>query len=81
MSWAPTVAGIARGVVFADGLSGGTNAAAHGGPLLLVDPSDVPAPVAAYPAANKATITSIIVYGGSAAIDDPTAAAAAGDAS
>ena len=73
----PKTVGIASGVVFADALSGGVDAARRGGPLLLVDPTDVPAPISTYLAANKATITSLVIYGGSAAIADATAAAAA----
>ena len=76
----PKTVGIASGVVFADALSGGVDAARRGGPLLLVDPTDVPAPISTYLAANKATITSLVIYGGSAAIADATAAAAALDA-
>jgi hypothetical protein len=68
---APTVVGVASGTTFADALSGGANIGAAGGPMVLVPPSGpLPAPVQAYLTANKASIASAVVFGGSLAVGD-----------
>ena len=77
---APTVAGLASGVTFPDALAGGVDvagngAAGAGGPLLLVEPTAVPAVVKTY-IAGTTTITSVNVYGGNVAISNAVAAAA-----
>jgi streptogramin lyase/putative cell wall-binding protein len=72
---APSQVGFASGVTFPDALAGGVDIAAAGGPLLLVEPTAVPPVVQNYIAATP-TITSVNVYGGTAAIANAAAAAA-----
>jgi streptogramin lyase len=77
---APNVVGLASGVTFPDALAGGVDiatngAAGAGGPLLLVEPTAVPAIVKSY-VAGTPTITSVNVYGGTSAISNAVAAAA-----
>jgi putative cell wall-binding protein len=62
----PPVVGIATGSDFPDALAAGAQLAQSGSPLLLVGQSGVPAPTAAYLAANPASQPT--VYGGLAAI-------------
>jgi putative cell wall-binding protein len=64
----PTTIGLASGVTFADALAGGALLAHKGGPLLLSDPLVLPTPTSAYLTANKATVTSSFIFGGSTAI-------------
>jgi putative cell wall-binding protein len=65
---APTTVGVASGATFADALSGGANLAHTGGPLVLTDPSTVPASTSAYLTANAATLTTASLFGGTSAI-------------
>jgi putative cell wall-binding protein len=65
---APTTVGVASGVTFADALAGGALLAHKNGPLLLSDPDLLPTPTNAYLTANKATITSSFIFGGTSAI-------------
>jgi Tol biopolymer transport system component/putative cell wall-binding protein len=72
---APTAAGIARGDVFADALSGGAHISPKNGPMLVVQSHALPPVVANYLQANKATICTAYIYGGPVAVDEPTRAA------
>jgi putative cell wall-binding protein len=71
---APVAAGIARGDAFADALSGGAHIAAKGGPILLVQTHALPTAAHDYLVANKATICTAYVYGGTEAVDEARAA-------
>ena len=64
----PAGVALASGRSFPDGLAGGADAGAAGVPLLLVDPQSLPAAVANYLVAGSSTITTIVVYGGEAAV-------------
>ena len=68
----PTGLGLASAAAFPDGLSGGAHAGHTGIPLLLTPPDHVPAPLAEH-LATLTDIGRLTVYGGSAAITDPTA--------
>ena len=67
----PTAVGIASGVAFPDGLTGGAHIGKLGGPLLLTDPNALPGNVQTYLQSIKATLTQLFVYGGSAAVATP----------
>jgi hypothetical protein len=67
----PTAVGIASGVAFPDGLTGGAHIGKLGGPLLLTDPNALPGNVQTYLTSIKATLTQLFVYGGSAAVATP----------
>jgi putative cell wall-binding protein len=58
--------GIATGNVFADALTGGAQMATVGGPLLLTDPSVLPAYTA--DAIKKTETPEINIFGGNAAV-------------
>ena len=64
----PTTVGLASGVNFPDGLTGGAHIGRLGGPLVLTDPNALPAFTASYLANVASTITSAFVYGGTNAI-------------
>ena len=74
---APTGAGMASGLDFPDALAAGPRLARLGEPLLLTDPASLPSTVAAYLTANKATITHVEIYGGTAAVSSAIEAAVA----
>ena len=59
----PTAVGIASGVAFPDGLTGGAHIGKLGGPLLLTDPNALPGNVQTYLTSIKATLTQLFVYG------------------
>lgn len=59
---------IATGLNFPDALAGGAAAAKAGGPLLLVRPDLIPAPIAAE--LTRLTPASIVVLGGTGAVSD-----------
>ena len=61
----PTAVGIASGVAFPDGLTGGAHIGKLGGPLVLTDPNALPGNVQTYLTSIKATLTQLFVYGGS----------------
>lgn len=61
---------------FADGLAAGPRAGKEGAVALPVDDASVPTPTAEYHTANKATIATITVIGGTSVISDATATAA-----
>ena len=65
---APKGAGMASGMDFPDALVAGPRLARLGEPLLLTDPASLPASVSGYLTANKATITHVEIYGGTAAV-------------
>jgi streptogramin lyase/putative cell wall-binding protein len=73
---APTTAGLANGQTFPDALAGDVENGHLGAPMLLVGPTTLPASVRAY-LSGAATIKSLNVYGGTAAIADSVASAAA----
>jgi hypothetical protein len=60
--------GMATGAQFPDALSGGAAIGELSGPLLLTDPNQLSAATQSYLLANKSSITSVIVFGGSAAV-------------
>ena len=66
----PTFVGVASGVNFPDALAGGAHAGRRGSPLLLSPPEGLPAPITAYMQARRASITSGVIYGGSAAVSE-----------
>jgi putative cell wall-binding protein len=67
------VAYIATGLNFPDALAGGAAAANEGGPLLLVQPDAIPAPVATE--LQRLTPGRIVVLGGLQAVNDAVASA------
>ena len=67
----PTAVGVASGVAFPDGLTGGAHIGRLGGPLLLTDPATLPGLVQSYLTSIKATLTQVFVYGGSSAVATP----------
>jgi streptogramin lyase len=73
---APTKAGLANGLTFPDALAGDVDNGHLGAPMLLVGPTALPASVRAY-LSGTATIKSLNVYGGTTAIADSVASAAA----
>ncbi len=60
----PTTVGVATGTNFPDALTGGAQLARIGAPLLLTDPGVLPKPTSTYLAANKASITTAHLFGG-----------------
>ena len=67
----PTAVGVASGVAFPDGLTGGAHIGKLGGPLVLTDPNSLPGNVQTYLASIKTTLTQLFVYGGPAAVATP----------
>ena len=62
---------VATGVNFADALSGGAFAGAHGQPLLLVPTSGpIPGPIHAFIATHAANADSVEIFGGATAVSD-----------
>ena len=74
---APSGVSVASGVVFADALSGGADAAAQGWPLLITRPAAFPQAAAQYVTATP-TIAHADVYGGTGAVQAKVATALAG---
>ncbi|MCU1461408.1 MAG: hypothetical protein JWO37_1483 [Acidimicrobiales bacterium] len=68
----PVSAAVAYAFNFPDALAGGAHIATRHSPLLLVDSGAVPGTVDNYLVANKLTINSGYVYGGTAVISDAT---------
>jgi putative cell wall-binding protein len=66
----PAAVAIANQATFADALSGGVHAALNGAPLLLTDPTALPATISAYLTNAKATTVIGFVYGGTAAVSE-----------
>ncbi len=64
----PTTVGLASGVNFPDGLTGGAHIGRLGGPLVLTDPNALPAFTSSYLTSIASTVTSGFVYGGTNAI-------------
>jgi putative cell wall-binding protein len=60
--------GMATGKNYPDGLAGGVAAGRNTGPLLLTEPTRVPAEVTGVITAHKAAIDVIAIYGGTAAV-------------
>ena len=59
---------LATGTTFADGLAGAVLAAHNDAPVLLVQPSDLPAPIWSYLEHRASAISSGFIFGGTAAI-------------
>jgi hypothetical protein len=71
----PGVAGFATGLDYPDALAGGARMGSLGGPLLLVNPDNVPPPVASYLQANASSFVSGPggeLFGGTSAVSDAT---------
>jgi putative cell wall-binding protein len=64
----PPTLGVASGATFADALAGGALLAHTGGPLLLSDPSVLPASTSGYLTANASTLTAASIFGGPSAL-------------
>ena len=64
----PPTVGVASGATFADALAGGALLAHTGGPLLLSDPSTLPASTSSYLTSNAATLTTASIFGGTSAL-------------
>ncbi|HEX5268588.1 MAG TPA: cell wall-binding repeat-containing protein [Acidimicrobiales bacterium] len=73
---APTAAGLATGLNYPDALTAGPQLARLGVPLLLSDPSSLPASVSAYLAGAKSTLKGIEVLGGTSALSQSVQVAA-----
>jgi streptogramin lyase/putative cell wall-binding protein len=73
---APTKAGLANGLTFPDALAGDVENGRLGAPMLLVGSTALPASVRAY-LSGTATIQSLNIYGGTTAVDNAVASAAA----
>jgi hypothetical protein len=65
---APAEAGIATGLNFPDALAAGPWLARMHAPLLLAQPTGLPAPVQSYLAGVAASLTQVELYGGPAAL-------------
>src|SRR5207244_2137734 len=74
----PSLVGLASGVTFLDSLSGGAHIALRGGPLLLVRPGELPAPVQTYLSDNRDSLSGGFLYGGPVAVDENVRLAAQG---
>lgn len=66
----PATAGVASGVKFPDALGGGAHVGRLGGPVLLSTPDGLPAVVRDYLVANRSTLASGYLYGGTAALSE-----------
>lgn len=64
--------GIATGLAFPDGLTGGAAAGTRGGVLLLVRPDAIPTTTGAALIRNRDAVTSAAVYGGTPAVSAAT---------
>lgn len=73
----PTVAGVASGRAFPDALTGGVYVGVRGGPMLLTEPGELPAPVGDVLRANAGSIDRVVIFGGPAAVGASVAQAAA----
>jgi len=72
----PLTIGLASGANYPDALAGAASAAVEGVPLFLTDPDALPAATLAYLRSIAATLTTIDVYGGPAAISAAVVTAA-----
>jgi putative cell wall-binding protein len=64
----PPTVGVASGATFADALAGGSLLAHTGGPLLLADPSVLPASTRSYLTTNAASLVTASIFGGPSAL-------------
>lgn len=65
----PTVVGIATGLTFPDALAADPFLGDQGGPIILVPPTGaLPASVATYLGLHRATLTTLEIFGGTAAV-------------
>jgi putative cell wall-binding protein len=77
LGWPATHANLARGDHFADALAGGWHAGVERAPILLsVDPATLGSPADTWLRARSATVATVDLLGGTAAISDAVAAAA-----
>ena len=67
------VAGLASGLAFPDALAGGASVATVPAPVLLTDPAKLPTQAAVYLNSVSGTLTTIAVFGGTAAVTDTVA--------
>jgi putative cell wall-binding protein len=67
---------LANGCVFADALAGGPLGAIRSAPIVLTEAASLPVPTRGYLESESATIETITVLGGTAAVSDQVAAAA-----
>ncbi len=67
---APTKAALAFGFDFPDALAGGVNAAMQEAPILLVNRDIIPPAIRQYLTSKGGSLDEIIVYGGTAAVND-----------
>ncbi len=72
----PGTIGLASGTNFPDALAGGAHIARFSGPMLLTDPSALPAVIQAYLTAKASTIAGGFLYGGTTAVSDSVRLAA-----
>ncbi len=63
------IVGLASGVAFPDGLSGGADIGRHGGPLMLAAPTFLPTVVSDYLVTRRQSINSGVAYGGPTALN------------
>jgi YVTN family beta-propeller protein len=66
----PTLVGVASGTTFADALPAAAYLGRAAGPLLLADSTGLPAPAGSYLGKAQGTVTSALIFGGSAAVPD-----------
>ncbi len=72
----PGTIGLASGTNFPDALAGGAHIARFSGPMLLTDPSALPAVIQAYLTAKASSIAGGFLYGGTSAVSDSVRLAA-----
>jgi hypothetical protein len=72
----PGTVGLASGTNFPDALAGGAHIARFSGPILLTDPSSLPAVIQAYLAAKASSIVGGFLYGGTSAVSESVRTAA-----
>lgn len=73
----PSYVGLATGLNYPDALSGGLYSALSGGPLLLTDPNQLPAPISQWLTSVAPWAAGGTVIGGTAAVSDSVRSAAA----
>jgi putative cell wall-binding protein len=69
----PARAGLATGTAFPDSLTGGAHIAGYGGPMLLSPPDGLHQAAADYLTAQAASVTTTVLYGGPAALNQAVA--------
>jgi putative cell wall-binding protein len=69
----PATAGLATGTAFPDSLTGGAHIAGYGGPMLLSPPDGLHPAAADYLTAQVGSVTTTVLYGGPAALNQAVA--------